>query len=93
MFANDQQRNIMLKIDSGIFLMDNESPIVSTMVHSAANSKHTSTPDRPMIDQVTFIHRFTLGAEEDQRRTKRRTYQKNQFREQIRKGEITDTGG
>ena len=41
MFANDQQRNNMLKIDRDSFLMDNESPIVSTMVHNTANSKHT----------------------------------------------------
>ena len=40
MFGNDQHRNNMLKIERH-FLMDNESPIVSTMVHSTANSKHT----------------------------------------------------
>ena len=31
----------MLKIDRGIFDMDKESPIVTTMVHSMANSNYT----------------------------------------------------
>jgi hypothetical protein len=32
---------------------------------------------------VSFIHRFTLGAEEEQRRTEKTISKKNQFREQI----------
>ncbi len=36
-----------------------------------------------MIYQVSFIHRFTLGAEEEQRRTEKIISKKNQFREQI----------
>jgi hypothetical protein len=41
MFANDQQMNNMLKIDRGILHMDNDSPIITMMVHNTANANHT----------------------------------------------------
>jgi hypothetical protein len=44
-----------------------------------------------MIYQVSFIHRFTLGAEEELRRTEKIISKKNQFQEQIYASE--DAGG